>query len=306
MRTMHRSIRTEGDNDDREDHSSMIDERSSSEAGKSSSSDSDSSSQHDERKYDTDEDEFTSSDPHEEDNEAYLKSVSFGSLVQAQQKLEPQGHKRKVPEDFDEEHKKSVAAAPQQPDKRFSRQPKVARQSKHAPTILSTKQQVSRKKDIFEPSPAVKARDPRFDPTIQSLNHDRNAVEKANKNYSFLSSYQAAEILELKAQIKKTRDPAAVAELKQRVMATENKIRAVEAKQRERDIARQHKQKEKEAIRTGEKAKPFYLKHGELKKLAQQERLDSMGAKARDKALQRKKKREKSKESKNMPRVRRE
>ncbi|KAI9870177.1 MAG: rRNA biogenesis protein rrp36, partial [Watsoniomyces obsoletus] len=116
----------------------------------------------------------------------------------------------------------------------------------------------------------------------------------------------AEEILDLKAQIKKAKDPDLVAELKHRVMAFENRIRAVEARQRTRDIETQHKQKEKELIRTGQKAKPYYLKPSEIKKLAETERLESMGKKARDKSMKRKQKREKSKESSQMPRVRRE
>jgi ribosomal RNA-processing protein 36 len=236
-----------------------------------------------------------------------LKSISFGTLAEAQEKFQPKSRKRKLPADFEEEAKEARNEPPTQDrdsEDRFRQKP--ARQSKHAPTILSSRQQVTRKRDVFEPSPAVKSRDPRFDPTVQASNPDRNAIEKANKNYSFLTSYQAEEILDLKAQIKKAKDPDTVAELKHRVMAFENKIRAVEARQRTRGIETQHKQKEKELIRTGQKAKPYYLKPSEIKKLAETERLENMGKKARDKSMKRKQKREKSKESRQMPRVRRE
>jgi len=180
------------------------------------------------------------------------------------------------------------------------------RTSKHAPVVESTRHAVSRKRTIFEPSPALKARDPRFDPTVLSSNPDRNAAEKANKNYSFLSSYQAAEILDLKSQIKKAKDPDVVAHLKRQVMSIEAKLRSAEARQREKDIMKKHKEKEKEAIKTGHKSKPYYLKTSEVKKLANAERLEGMGKRARDKALARKRKREKSKEARNMPLVRRD
>ena len=131
-------------------------------------------------------------------------------------------------------------------------------------------------------------------------------MEKANKNYSFLSSYQASEILDLKAQIKKSKDPDVIATLKRQVMSLDSKMRAAEGQQRERDIVKRHKQKEKEAIKSGQKSKPYFLKRSDIKREALAEKFDSMGKKARDKAMKRKRKRVKGKESKGMPRVRRE
>jgi ribosomal RNA-processing protein 36 len=300
----------------RHDESGEDDNSSSADAGTELQTETSSSGSTDSRPlgYVTDEEDWisssypytetgNSSDPIEEDTDVNYKHMSFGALKQAQSELDSQSRKRKLQQDFDAPRKDSTETPSEES---ISKKPKESRRSKHAPTILSSKQQVSRKRDVFEPSPGIKSRDPRFDPIVQASNHDRNSVDKANKDYSFLSSYQAAEILDLKSQIKKAKDPNTVAELKKRVMAAENRVRAMEAKLRERDIAKKHKQKEKEAIRTGEKSKPFFLKPGEVKKLAQRERLDSMGAKARDKALQRKRKREKSKESRNMPRARRE
>jgi ribosomal RNA-processing protein 36 len=246
---------------------------------------------------------------HDGEDERLLKSLSFGALLEAQEKFRPERRKRKLPVDFDNgnENPENVKAQPSPKDvaRGYSR-PKQARSSKHAPTVLSSTQQVSRKRDVFEPSRSTKSRDPRFDPTVQASNYDRNAVEKANKNYSFLTSYQAAEILEIKSQIKKTKDPNAAEDLKRQVLAIENKIRSARAKERARDIVKQHKQAEKDLIKTGQKTKPYYLKDSEVKKRAENERLEGMGKKARDKALERKRKREKSKEAKHMPRVRRE
>ena len=244
-----------------------------------------------------------------EGDDSSLRAISFGALVDVQQKLQPKSRKRKLSGEF-EKSDRSQEAEDEQPiegvaSERRTQSKPTARQSKHAPTILSSKHQVSRKRDVFEPPATAKSRDPRFDPTVQASSHDRNAVDTANKNYSFLTSYQAAEILDLKSQIKRSKNPEAVADLRQRVMAIENKLRAVEAKQRQRDVASQHKQKEKEMIRAGQKSNPYYLKPGAVKKLAENERLEGMGKKARDKALERKRKREKTKEARNMPHVRR-
>jgi ribosomal RNA-processing protein 36 len=181
-----------------------------------------------------------------------------------------------------------------------------ARSSKHAPALQSSRHAVSRRRDIFDPPTSLKSRDPRFDPTVTASNTDASALEKANKNYSFLSSYQASEILDLKTQIKKSNDPDVVATLKRQAMSLDSKMRAAEAQQRERDIVKRHKQKEKEAIKTGQKSKPYFLKRSDIKKEALAERFDSMGKKARDKAMERKRKRVKGKESKGMPRFRRE
>jgi ribosomal RNA-processing protein 36 len=237
--------------------------------------------------------------------------VSFGTLVKAQELLGPRERKRKRLHSFDDETASRPDEVPEKVHDQghflsAKRPQKISRQSKHAPAIISSRQQVSRKREIFEPSPALKARDPRFDATVMSSNHNKNATDKANKNYAFLTSYQASEILDLKARIKKTKDPSEVAELKRKVMSVESRIRNAEARQRESEIVKQHNHKERQAIQAGQKANPYYLKPGEVKKQAEADRLQGMGKKARDKAEARKKKREKSKDAKSMPRFRRE
>jgi ribosomal RNA-processing protein 36 len=261
------------------------------------------------------EDGASDSDPSDASNAPEPKEdmadVSFGALAKAQELLGPRERKRKrLPEfedgtdsgqhgDSREPHNKGYTESAKPPQK-------IPRQSKHAPAIISSRQQVSRKREIFEPSPALKTRDPRFDATVMSSNYNKNATDKANKNYAFLTSYQASEILDLKARIKKSKDPSEVADLKRQVMSVESKIRNAEARQRESEIVKQHNQKERQAIQAGQKAKPYYLKPGEVKKQAEADRLEGMGKKARDKKEARKKKREKSKDAKNMPRFRRE
>lgn len=233
-----------------------------------------------------------------------LKDISFGTLAEAQERFAPQSRKRKLPTAFDAENE---TPKPGRDQDRYKPPPKISRQSKHAPMIQSSRQQVSRKRDVFEPSPAIKSRDPRFDPTVMSATLNKNTVSKANKNYAFLTDYQADEILELKKQIKKAgNDPNLQASLKRQVMSIEAKIRNAEARQREEKIVKEHNQKEKDAIRAGEKAKPYYMKPSDIKKKAEEERQAGMGKKARDKAEKRKVKRDKSKDAKSMPRFRRE
>ncbi|KAL2432508.1 rRNA biogenesis protein rrp36 [Exophiala dermatitidis] len=246
-----------------------------------------------------------------EEEDVDLNNISFGALAKAQETFKPKERKRKLGEALEEAgtNKEKVNEENTFSTRRRAKEPRIdapKRTSKHAPAVESARKPVSRKRTIFEPPPAEKFRDPRFDPAVMSANRDRNAVEKANKNYSFLTTYQAAEILELKNQIKKTKDPEVVADLKRQVMSIESKLRNAEARQRENEIRRKHKQQEKEALRTGQKAKPYYLKEADVKKLAKQERLESMSKRAREKAEKRRQKREKGKDAKDMPRVRRE
>ncbi|KAJ9612524.1 rRNA biogenesis protein rrp36 [Cladophialophora chaetospira] len=244
----------------------------------------------------------------EDDNEEpSLAEISFGALAKAQETFDPKPRKRKFseaeqePAQFTEEDTFDTRKRAKE-----ARVSALKRTSKHAPPVESARKPVSRKRVIFEPPTSLKSRDPRFDPTVMSSNRHPSASVSANKNYSFLSQYQAEEILQLKAQIKKAKDPEEVADLKRQVMSMESKIRNAEARQRETEIRKKHKEKEKEAIRSGQKAKPYYLKEADVRKLAKEERLQGLGKKARDKADKRRQKREKGKDSRDMPRVRRE
>jgi ribosomal RNA-processing protein 36 len=202
------------------------------------------------------------------------------------------------------------------------------RSSKHAPQTLSTRHAVPRKRTILEPSPAFKSRDPRFDPTTLHpgalLPTDS---EKANKNYSFLTTYRQSELKDLQSQLKAAQnppsrnnkkkkrgsasaapppaDPETIANLKREIMSLTSKLATSETKNREAEILRAHKQKEREAIREGRKSQPYYLKRGEVKREIEKEKTEGMGKQAREKREMRRGKREKGKEGRDLPRVRR-
>ena len=244
------------------------------------------------------------SDEEPPDEKDTLKNISFGTLAEAQAQLAAPSRKRKLPTNFDD--KLDRPPTNNDPD-RFKPAPKVSRQSKHAPTIQSSRLQVTRKRAIFEPSPVLKSRDPRFDATVTSSTLTKSSTAKANANYSFLTTYQANELLDLRSQIKRAaNDPELQASLKRQVMSIEAKLRNTEARQREDKIVQEHNRKEKVAIQAGTKAKPYYLKPSEIRKQAEEERKLGMGKKALEKSEARKKKREKSKDAKGMPRFRRE
>lgn len=241
-----------------------------------------------------------------------IDDISFGALAQAQASLAPRSRKRKVTDLQNGSNEFVGAESPEQnpnTDARASKssQSRISRSSKHAPAIESSRKPVSRRRTVFSPPPVTKFRDPRFDPSIIADASRRNATapEQASRNYSFLTDYQAAEVLDLKSQLKKSKDLDAQAQLKRQIMSLEAKLRNAEVRKRESEILRNHKQQEKAAIREGKKAKPYYLKKSDVKKQIETDRLENMGKRARDKSERRKRKREKTKQARDMPRARR-
>lgn len=248
------------------------------------------------------------STPEQED---VVSDITFGALAEAQAKYAPNPRKRKLApgeEPLEPQRDKPWEWRQEVEDEKRSQSKRISRTSKHAPTMMSTRNPVSRKRAIFSPPPAEKSRDPRFDAAVVADARRGNTSSSlgADKKYAFLSDYQATEVLDLKAQLKKTKNPEDQAELKKKIMSIEARLRNAETKNREFEILREHKKQEKQAIKEGKKARPYYLKESELKKRVLEERRNAMGAKARDKSDKRKRKRDKAKDSKDMPRARRE
>ena len=245
-----------------------------------------------------------------------LKEITFGALAQAQASFTPNPKKRKLDQrdTIYEASNRPVSYNDQTSDPshepKSTRKPSsnTSRTSKHAPQVQTSRHAVPRHRNIFEPSPAHKARDPRFDATVTSTGPGSTSrIHSANQNYSFLSDYRANEITTLKSQLKKTtQDPALAAGLRRQIASLESHQRTSTARQREREIQRQHRAKEREAIRSGAKSTPYHLKHSEVRKQVVEERLEGMSKKALDRAEVRKEKKQKHKDAKDMPRARRE
>ena len=177
--------------------------------------------------------------------------------------------------------------------------PKKHRSSKHAPTELSSKRAVSRKRPVIS-LPKSTARDPRFDPLSGPLRHDAIA-----KKYAFLNEYQKSELAELKSTLqsnKKLSDSDREA-LKKKIMSMESRQKAADAKEKKREILREHRKREQEMVERGKK--PFYLKKSEIKKQALVKKFEGMKGKDRDKAIERRRRKLAARERKNMPDTRR-
>jgi ribosomal RNA-processing protein 36 len=170
--------------------------------------------------------------------------------------------------------------------------------SKHAPMAQSSRYEVTRKRQVID-VPKMKARDPRFDAMQQRNAHTGN-VDKA---YGFLADYQADEIAELKTAMKTMNDPFQKDILKRKIGAMENRIKAKAAKEREQEVLRRHRKDERQKVESGKN--PYYLKKSELKEQALVEKYKSMKGKDREKAIDKKRKKESQKEIKRMPDARR-
>lgn len=272
--------------------------------------------------------------------EAKLSNVSFGALRQAQESL---SRKRKresdaTPNQEDKlealrdrlrqikEEKAAVASKPSSKAKRKRDDrptdsdsdnnrhgdsdsdsdsapseedaPTKSRTSKHAPGAQSTRHQVTRKRVVIDVPKRV-VRDPRFDALQQHNAHTGNS-EKA---YSFLRDYQKAEMDELRAAIKRTKNEDDKDVLRRKLGSMDNKLKAKDAKDRQQEVLRRHRKEEREKIQQGKT--PYYLKQKDIKEQALVDKFKGMKSKDREKLIEKRRKKEGQKEKKRMPDARR-
>lgn len=220
-------------------------------------------------------------------------SVSFGALAKAQASMPPQNRRKgRVESDSEEEDSSDQDLHSSKKGKRAAL---AKRTSKHAPTEMSSKRPVSRKRE-FETTTKLEARDPRFDPAItSSAGFDES---KAKKAYAFLDEYRASEMSALRAAIKKTKNPEEKERLQRQLMSMDSKKKAQDKKDRERRILEDHRREEKELVKQGKK--PFYLKKSEQKKRLLTEQFQSMKKRQVDKSIERRRKKLASREKREL------
>lgn len=171
------------------------------------------------------------------------------------------------------------------------------RSSKHAPTEISSKKAVSRKREVV---PIVKRayRDPRFEAVGGPI--DETKVSKA---YAFLDDYREDEMKELRNAIKNTKDEDAKEKLKRALLSMESKKKAQLRKNKEQEILDRHRKEEKELVKQGKQ--PFYLKKAEQKKRVLLDTFGDLKGKQLDRVIERRRKKVEGKEKKKMPYARR-
>lgn len=172
-----------------------------------------------------------------------------------------------------------------------------SRSSKHAPTELSSKKAVSRRREVVQ-ARRLDHRDPRFEPLSGLIDEVR-----LKKNYSFLEIYRDSEIAELRAAILNSRDVDSLEKLKKALRSMESRKKTEAAKDQEQAVLRVYRAKEKELVMQGKK--PFYLKRGERKRLALVKRFDGLKDNQVDKVVERRRKKKTARERRGMPEGRR-
>jgi ribosomal RNA-processing protein 36 len=171
------------------------------------------------------------------------------------------------------------------------------RSSKHAPTEISSKKAVSRKREVVA-VPNREYRDPRFEATAGII--DQSKVRKA---YSFLDDYREDEMKELKTAVKEAKDEYSKEKLKRALLSMESRKKAQIRKDKEQEILDKHRKEEKEAVKQGKK--PFYLKKAEQKKRMLFDQYGELKGKQLDRVIERRRKKVEGKEKKRMPFARR-
>lgn len=229
--------------------------------------------------------------------------LSFGALARAQASL-PLARKKGKKAASDDEESSDGEHRKDEPLSFKEKKEKLAkRTSKHAPVELTSKKRVSRRRDFVD-VPKREARDPRFMP-LGGPGAAAAKVEeiKARKAYSFLDDYQKDELNQLKAAVKKEKDPFAKEKLEKAVMSMESRMKAQKRKDKERELLEEHRKKEKELVKQGKT--PFYLKKSEQKKKLLEDQFAGMKKGQVDKAIARRRKKVAGKEKKLLPRERR-
>ena len=172
------------------------------------------------------------------------------------------------------------------------------RSSKHAPTEISSKKAVSRKREVV-PLPKREVRDPRFEPSSVPVDES-----KARRNYAFLDDYKEDEMKELRESIKKSKDEVAKDKMKRTLLSMESKKKAQKRKDKEQEILDRHRKEEKELVKQGKQ--PFYLKKAEQKKRVLLDQYGDLKGKQLDRVIERRRKKVEGKEKKKMPFARRD
>lgn len=103
---------------------------------------------------------------------------------------------------------------------------------------------------------------------------------------------------DLRAQIKKAKNPDEKEALKRQLMSMESRKKAQKKKDEEQALLAEHRAQEKELVAQGKS--PFYLKRSEQKKKLLMERFEKMSKGQVDRAIERKRKKVVGKEKKEL------
>lgn len=175
---------------------------------------------------------------------------------------------------------------------------KKGRSSKHAPTEISSKRAVTRRRDAVGLKKDT-TRDPRFDPLSGEVNH-----QVLTKKYAFLDAYRTSELATLKKSIKNKKIPEEEREaMKRQIVSMESKMAFEKSKEREAKIVREYRREERKRVESGKGV--WHVRKSVVREEALKERFEGMKGRQRDKVIERRRKKITAKERKGMPEERR-
>lgn len=167
------------------------------------------------------------------------------------------------------------------------------RSSKHAPTEMSSRRPVSRKRSVIE-TQAKDVRDPRF----STLTGNEVDPELFRRSYSFLPDMQHQEVSTLKQALSKLRKaethqagPKATSESALKIREERERVERALKRAEAKEAERQRRDREREVMKTFKKdneervskgGKRFYLKDSAKRELMLQDKFSRLAGKKRD------------------------
>ncbi|KAI9296277.1 ribosomal RNA processing protein 36 [Neoconidiobolus thromboides FSU 785] len=173
------------------------------------------------------------------------------------------------------------------------------KKSSSKPAELPANKPVGRFRQVIEVT-SKNLRDPRFDNLSGKFNEDL-----FKKSYSFVNEIKANEMQELKTKVSKTKDPLLKEKFSKQLNAELSKLAAEKQKEDRTILKRKIRSEEKDMVKQGKT--PFYLKKSAIRQLELTQKFNQMKDKKNfDKVIEKKRKRNATKDHKKLPFKRRQ
>ncbi|KAJ2863905.1 rRNA biogenesis protein rrp36 [Coemansia asiatica] len=175
------------------------------------------------------------------------------------------------------------------------------RNSKKMPAVMSAKRPVSRFRQVVG-TEKQQTRDPRFDNLSGHFNEDL-----FEKSYAFLDEQRQQEIEDMRKQVQrlKNKNPHEAERIQLAINSMQSQMATKAQKKRVQEIKRRHRVKEVEAVKQGKQ--PYFLKKKDLRDLeVAQKFVQLKGSSKLDGFLEKRRKRNATKDHRRMPYQRRE
>ncbi|KAI0471947.1 hypothetical protein GGR56DRAFT_682248 [Xylariaceae sp. FL0804] len=276
------------------------------------------------------EDDGESIEDEDEENStlAAASQVSFGALAKAQASLPSLRQRKRRHAQTEEEDDQDGARdnddhGPRSQGSRAGfgaggkaapkRLPKTPRSSKHAPTEVTSKRAVTRRREVVSGAAKPAARDPRFDAATLTASAAGGGAssgapgeERARRAYAFLDDYEDDEMARLKQASRDRRLGAEQrAELARALASMRDRRAARQRADAAREVVREHRRRERDLVARGVHKQPFYLKRSEQKRRVLVDRFAGLKKGQVDRAIERRRKKVASRERRDMPTARR-